>query len=66
MGALDIILSKNNLRKHNIMIIDWCCMCKRSTELVEHLLLHCMVSRDIWSFVFAVYGASRVMLKTLV
>lgn len=30
-----------------IMVVDWCCMCKNSGESVEHLLLLCIVVRDI-------------------
>jgi len=27
-------------------------MCKKSGESIEHLLLHCDVAREIWSFFF--------------
>lgn len=28
-------------------IAVWCCMCKCSEKPVEHLLLHCLVARDL-------------------
>ena len=35
------ILTLDNLRKRNISVINWCCMCTISWGLVDHLLLHC-------------------------
>ena len=29
------------------MIVDWCCMCKRSGESIEHLLLHCSIAANL-------------------
>lgn len=29
----------NNLRKRNICIVEWCCMCKNNWESADHLLL---------------------------
>lgn len=39
--ALGKILTLDNLRKQSVIVIDWCCMCKRSGEIVDRLLLHC-------------------------
>ena len=25
-------------------MVDWCCMCKKSEESIDHLLLHCEVA----------------------
>lgn len=62
--ALDRILTVDNLRKHYLVIIDWCCMCKNSRESVDHLLLHCMVAEDIW-FIFSLFGFSWIMPMTV-
>jgi hypothetical protein len=40
-AALGKILSMFNLRKRNIVVVDWCCMCKKCGETVDNLLLHC-------------------------
>jgi hypothetical protein len=38
----------------NSIVIDWYCMCKKSGETINHLLLHYEVARDLWfqPFVF--------------
>jgi hypothetical protein len=33
------------------MVIEWCCMCRKSGESIEYLLLHCEVARDLWSYI---------------
>ncbi|KAF5461636.1 hypothetical protein F2P56_017715 [Juglans regia] len=60
-SALGRILTTDNLRKRRIVILDWCCMCKRSGETVEHLLLHCETSRALWVEVFSRIELSFVM-----
>jgi hypothetical protein len=41
--ALKKILTLDNLRKRNIIVVDWCGMCKKSEESINLLLLHCEV-----------------------
>ncbi len=55
------ILTIDNLRKRNICIVDWCCMCKRSGESPNHLLLHCEMAQSLWSMVFCLFGVVWVM-----
>jgi hypothetical protein len=40
-AALGKILTMDNLCKKNIIVTEWCCMCKKSGESIVHLLLHC-------------------------
>jgi hypothetical protein len=36
-------------------------MCRCNGETVAHLLLHCLVASEIWSFVFRLFGVDWVM-----
>ena len=56
VAALGNILTEENLRKHNIILVSWCCMRKRDEETVDHLLLHCPIARDLLDVVFALFG----------
>jgi hypothetical protein len=45
--ALGKILTMDHSRKRYFIVMDWCCMCKRSEEIVDHLLLHYEVARAL-------------------
>jgi hypothetical protein len=60
-AALGKILTIDNLRKQHVIVMNRCCMCKRSEETVDHLLLHCEVAFALWSAFFGRFGLSWVM-----
>ncbi|KAF5445889.1 hypothetical protein F2P56_031564, partial [Juglans regia] len=60
------ILTIDNLRKRRLVILDWCCLCKRSGETVDHLLLHCEITRALWVEVFSRVELPFVMPETVV
>jgi hypothetical protein len=64
-AALGKILTVDNLRKRKVLILDWCCMGKSGGESVNHLLLHCPITLDLWDMVFSLFGVSWVMPKGL-
>ena len=39
-----------------VWILDWCYMCKRNGESVDHLFLHCPFAMDLWSMVLGLFG----------
>lgn len=47
-AALGKILNVNNLRKQNIVIIDWCCIYRNTEQTVQYFPLHCLVGRDFF------------------
>jgi hypothetical protein len=65
-AALGKILTLDNLRRRHVIVMDRCCMCKRSGESVDHLLLHCDVASAIWSAFFSRFGLSWVMPRRVV
>jgi hypothetical protein len=42
--VLGKILTHDNLRNMNVVVIEWFFICKKSGESIEHLLLHCQVA----------------------
>jgi hypothetical protein len=60
-AALGRILTVDNLRKRGLIVVDWCSMCKRSGESIDHLLLHCDVARALWSVLFSLFDVTWVM-----
>lgn len=76
-AALGKILNVNNLRKQNIVIIDWCCIYRNSEQTVQYFPLHCLVGRDfffLWrkvgrdigSLVIALFRVSWFMSKIVI
>jgi hypothetical protein len=56
-----LVLMKPKLVIWNVIVVDRYCMCKRSGESVDHLLLHCDVAYAMWSAIFSPFGLSWVM-----
>ena len=46
-------------------VVDWCYMCKKNRESVNHLLLHCPIASELWSMVWALFGLLWVMLQSV-
>jgi hypothetical protein len=61
VASLGKILTADNLRNRNIILVSWCCLCKADGETVDHLLLHCSFSRELWNMILALFGVQWVM-----
>ena len=55
------ILTLDILWNKGVIAVDWCYMCKRSGESVNHLLLHCLIASEWWTLVWALFGLPWVM-----
>ena len=64
--GLDKILTLDNLRKRQGIVINICCMCKRSEETMDHLFLHCAVAPFMWDAMFSRFGLAWVMPRRIV
>jgi hypothetical protein len=56
LAALGKILTLDNLKKRHVIVINRCCMCKRSKEMMDHLLLHCEVASALWYAILSRFG----------
>ena len=54
--VLGKILTMDNLRKKNIIVTEWCCICKKSGKSIDNLLLHCKVALEVWNMVCQLFG----------
>jgi hypothetical protein len=41
------VLTIDNLRKRNLIVINRCCLCKSDGETIDHLL-HCEIACSLW------------------
>jgi hypothetical protein len=62
MVALEKILTLDNLMKRKLIVVDWCCMCKRSGESIDHHLLRCEVAREFWRVIFRLFIVEWVIM----
>ena len=51
----------DNLIKRGFNLVNWCCMCRCNNKTVDHLLIHCAVAQELWTFIFAMFGVQWVM-----
>jgi hypothetical protein len=65
-ASLGKILTLDNLPKRHIIVIDWCCMCKKCGKTQDHLFLHCDVAREMWIMIFHMFGVEWIMPKRVV
>jgi hypothetical protein len=60
-AAFEKILTLNNLRKQQAVVINKRFMCKKDGESIDHLLLHCEVAHASWCNILSWLGLSWVM-----
>ncbi len=60
-AALGRILTTDNLRRRQVIVLDWCCLCRKNGESISHLLMHCSVAKEIWNFFFSNFEIPWVM-----
>ena len=64
-ATLGKILTLDNLWNRGATIVDWCYMCKRSEESVNHLLLHCPLAFELRTMMWNLFGLLWVMSQSV-
>jgi len=64
-AALGWILTIDNLRRRQVVVVDLYCMCKRGEETIDHLIMHCSIARELWNLVFPLFGVQWRMVELL-
>ena len=57
----DRILTLDNLMLTGCLLTNRCCLCCCDGESVDHLLLHCLVTHTLWTFMLQAFGIHWVM-----
>ncbi|XP_028125322.1 uncharacterized protein LOC114322241 [Camellia sinensis] len=55
-ASLGGVLTIDNLIHQGHILVNWCCLCGRAAESVDHLLMLCPVSSRLWMLMIAVFG----------
>jgi hypothetical protein len=61
LAALGKILTLDNLRKRNMVLINRCGTCKKDDGSIDHLLLHCECTQFLWNAFFLRFGLAWAM-----
>lgn len=65
-AALGKILTLYNLMKRHVIVINRCCLCKKTEKSMDHLLLDCDVASALWTTIFSHFGMSWVMPRQVI
>jgi hypothetical protein len=65
IAALGKILTHDKLHRRHIVVVEWCCMCKKNGEFIDHLLLHCDMARVVWRYFYSLFGVEWVMPRSM-
>jgi hypothetical protein len=60
-AALGKIPTLDNLRKRHIIVVDWCCLCKKSGETIDYFLLHFEITSVLCNSIFDLFGLEQAM-----
>ena len=64
--AKEAVLTHENLRKRNNILVTHCCLCGEAAETVRHLFLHCKITERLWKIFINLRGIQQTMPSTIV
>jgi hypothetical protein len=56
-----IVVGLERLHRHGMQSDSICALCDQQSETIDHLLLACVVSRQIWFIYFGKYGWQHLL-----
>ena len=59
------ILTKDNLLRRNMVVVNACPLCLADEETVDHLLLHCKMTKALWSSILNDFNCCWVLPESL-
>jgi hypothetical protein len=65
-ATLGKIITLDNLRKMNIIVMEWCYVCKNCGESIDHLFTHCMIATKLWSIILQLFVVVWVMPRSVI
>lgn len=60
------MLTHENLRKRNIILVTHCCLCGEAVETVGNLFLHCRITDQLWKIFINLRGIQWTMPSKIV
>ena len=58
------ILTMEQLQRRGYSLANRCFLCLSEEETVDHLLLHCVKMRALWSLLFSLFGVAWVLSRS--
>ena len=55
------ILTLEQVQRRGYSMANMCFLCLSEVEMVDHLLLHCVKTRVLWSLIFSLFGMAWVL-----
>ena len=59
------ILTLDQLQRRGYSLANRCFLCLTEAETVDHLLLHCVMTRTLWNLLFSLFGVEWVLSSTV-
>ncbi|RVX00840.1 putative ribonuclease H protein [Vitis vinifera] len=59
------ILTLDQLQRRGYSLANRCFLCLAEAETVDHLLLHCVMTRALWNLLFSLFGVEWVLSGTV-